>query len=164
MSNNVTQHHALNNTWDYWIHLPHVTDWSIKSYTNIYTIDSVEKAISITESIPDQMVKNCMIFIMKKDINPTWEDKQNKNGGCFSYKINNKHVYETWNKLSYALFGETLTTPKYMEIVTGITISPKKNFCIIKIWLSSCNYQNPNIINKINEHIVSNDCLFKKHN
>lgn len=159
----IQQDHSLYNEWVYWVHLPHDTNWSINSYTKIYNIDSVEKAISITESIPEQMVQNCMIFIMKKGIDPIWEDVKNKDGGCFSYKISNKHIYKCWNSLSYALFGNILTSPKYNEIINGITISPKKNFGIIKIWLSSSKYQNPNIINKINEYIIPNDCLFKKH-
>ena len=48
------------------------------------------------------------------------------------------------------------------KVINGITISPKKNFCIIKIWLSNCNYQNPSIIID-NIGITSQGCLFKTH-
>ena len=90
--------HSLSSKWTLWAHLPHDTDWSIKSYKKIYTFEYVEEAIAITETLPEILVKNCMFFIMKEGIIPTWEDPQNRNGGCFSYKITNKYVYEVWKK------------------------------------------------------------------
>ena len=96
---------------------------------------------------------------MKEGIKPMWEDKQNINGGCFSYKINNKVVTKIWKELSYALMGETLSD---YDIINGITISPKKNFCIIKIWISNCDNINPEIIKEI-DGLYYNECFFKKH-
>ena len=49
-----------------------------------------------------------------------------------------------------------------VNIINGITISPKKNFCIIKIWLSKCEYNNPDIITDI-DGLVRQGCLFKRH-
>ena len=75
-----------------------------------------------------------MLFVMKKGIKPTWEDDANRDGGCFSYKINNKSVINVWTNLTYSLMGEELSENEGLrENVNGITISPKKNFCIIKI-------------------------------
>ena len=96
------------------------------------------------------------------NIKPIWEDPKKYDGGSFSFKINNKFVINSWKNLSYVLLGETLTTPELSTNVTGITISPKKNFCIIKIWLSNCDNNNPNIISDI-EWLAKNGCLFKKH-
>jgi hypothetical protein len=47
--------------------------------------------------------------------------------------------------------------------VTGITISPKKNFCIIKIWMTDCNNQNPAIVTSDVKGLSPQGCLFKKH-
>lgn len=156
--------YKLNDKWTLWVHLPHDTDWSIKSYKEIMTFNKVEEAIALTEKLPNQMIKNCMLFIMRKGIKPTWEDERNRNGGCFSYKISNKYVSTIWKKLTYTLVGETLSIDKkYVNKINGITISPKKNFCVIKIWLSCCDTQNPEIIKIIEPGIVSQGCLFKKH-
>ena len=147
------KYHNLNNEWTYWAHLPHDTDWSLKSYKKISDVKCVEKMIALSNTIPDIMTVNCMLFIMKKNINPTWEDKNNKNGGCFSYKISNKLVPELWKKISYALVGETLSGDNdFIKHINGITISPKKSFCILKIWLSNCNYQDPTLIINIKGH------------
>ena len=155
--------HKLQNKWTLWAHLPHDTDWSINSYKLISTFGSVEEAIVLFETIPDIMVTNCMLFLMKDKINPTWEDIHNRKGGSFSYKVTNKNVSNVWKNLSYSLIGETLVNDNaILGTINGITISPKKNFCIIKIWLSTCNYQNPSIIRKITD-LSSFGCLFKKH-
>lgn len=153
----------IQNKWCLWAHLPHDTDWSLKSYKLIYKFDSIEEAVVLFETLPEQMVKNCMLFVMKEGIQPIWEDPKNREGGCFSYKVTNKNVVNTWKYLAYYLVGETLAIdPNKSKIINGITISPKKNFCIIKVWLSTCNYQNPNIINEVKD-ITSYGCLFKKH-
>jgi Eukaryotic initiation factor 4E len=156
--------HLLANKWTMWAHLPHDIDWSINSYKKIYTMQSVEEAIALTETLPDVLVKNCMLFLMKEGIKPIWEDPKNRAGGCFSYKISNKCVYEVWKELSYVLVGETISSQNtFVANVTGITISPKKNFCIIKIWTSNCVNQNPNIITGDVKGMTSQGCLFKKH-
>jgi hypothetical protein len=104
-----------------------------------------------------------MLFVMRSGITPMWEDKRNRNGGCFSYKVLNKHVYDIWKMLFYALCGETLCKDvKYAHMLNGITISPKKNFCIVKIWLSDCKLQDPSQIIDI-PNLSTQGCLFKKH-
>ena len=158
------EYHSLSDKWCLWAHLPHDTDWGINSYKNIYTFNSVEETIAVIETLPDILVKNCMMFLMREGIKPTWEDPQNRNGGCFSYKVSNKHVYNVWKELSYVLVGGSLSSNEsFVANVTGITISPKKNFCIIKIWMSICEYQNPKIITNDVANLPSHGSLFKKH-
>ena len=158
-----TRYHKLSDKWVLWAHLPHDTDWSIRSYKKIMDFNSVEEVIKLNEALPDKLIKNCMLFLMRDGINPMWEDTKNKDGGCFSFKVGNKYVPTVWEKLTYAIVGETISkNPKMLEIVNGITISPKKSFCIIKVWLSNCAVQNPQSIVEI-EHLDIHGCLFKKH-
>lgn len=158
------QSHKLSDSWTLWAHLPHDIDWSITSYKNIYTITTVEEAISITETLSEVLVKNCMLFLMRTGIKPIWEDPKNRHGGCFSYKVANKSVYEVWRELSYVLVGDTISkTASASANVTGITISPKKNFCIIKVWMNDCTNQNPAIITSDVKGLSAQGCLFKKH-
>ena len=138
-------YHPLSDRWTLWAHLPHDTDWSMNSYKQIYTLTTVEETIAVTETLPDILVKNCMLFMMRQGIKPIWEDPKNRNGGCFSYKVSNKQVYTVWKELSYVLLGDSISkNSSFVANVNGITISPKKNFCIIKIWLNNCQYQDPN--------------------
>jgi hypothetical protein len=155
--------HDLSDAWILWAHLPHDTDWSLKSYMKIYEFNTVEQAITITETLPPVLVTNCMLFLMRKGINPIWEDERNRNGGCFSYKIPNKDVPDAWKQLSYSLVGETMSdNKKLLPYINGITISPKKNFCIIKVWLANCSFQDAAVIREVHG-ITSHGCLFKRH-
>jgi hypothetical protein len=163
-TNHMEEFHPLSDKWTLWAHLPHNTDWSIKSYIPIFTFTTVENTIAITENLPSVLVENCMLFIMREGIKPTWEDPRNRNGGCFSYKVANKNVYKVWRDLTYVLVGDSISKQKsFVNGVTGITISPKKNFCIVKIWLANCDNQNPAVVTSDVKGIGPQGCLFKKH-
>ena len=160
----VEEYNKLSDKWTLWAHLPHDTDWSIKSYKQIFTVSNVEETIAITETLPPILVQNCMLFWMREGIKPTWEDPKNRNGGCFSYKVVNKTVFDSWKELTYSILGNTVSKQmSFVDKVTGFTISPKKNFCIIKIWMADCSNQNPAIVTNEIKGIVSQGCIFKKH-
>ena len=157
-----TSTHSLESGWTLWAHLPHDTDWSNNSYKKISTVQTIEEVIVLVEALPDELVRNCMLFLMREGIMPTWEDKRNRNGGCFSYKVGNRTVPVTWKNLMLNCTGESATTKEEIsKDITGITISPKKNFCIIKIWMGSCKYQNSEAITGV-YGLASQGCLFKK--
>jgi len=163
MENEKLPTHSLSDKWVLWAHLPHVTDWSNKSYIPIKELGLIEEVVALYNIIPEAMVKNCMLFLMRKDIFPSWEDPKNRKGGCFSFKVNNKRVSDIWTKLSYSLVGETLSNNnKLMDSITGVTISPKKAFCIIKIWTATISHQNPSDI-RIIDGLSTHGCIFKRH-
>jgi hypothetical protein len=155
--------HSLYDKWTMYAHLPHDTDWSIDSYKNILTISTMEEMIALIETLPDIMVKNCMLFLMKNEVKPIWEDAKNRNGGCFSFKVANKDVSFVWRNLCYMLGGETISeNDTFMSNITGASISPKRNFCIIKIWMSNCDNQDVKVIKSI-EGLNKQGVLFRKH-
>jgi hypothetical protein len=156
-------YHNFIDKWNLYYHLPHDTKWDAQSYKLIMgDIDTAEKLIGINEIIPEDVIKGCMLFVMKRGILPLWEDSKNRMGGAFSFKIANKNVNLVWRHLFYVLCGETLVEPQYSHLVNGISISPKKLFCIVKIWMKDCSIQDPNIIIDIKD-LQKNGCLFKKH-
>jgi hypothetical protein len=156
--------HPIKCGWMLWAHLPQDSNWALDSYKRVSRFTSVEETVAITETLPEPLVKNCMLFVMRDGIAPMWEDPKNRDGGNFSYKISNKIVPETWRDLSYMLVGESLSSNNDIaNSVTGISISPKKNFCIIKIWFNNCKNQNPALITSDIPGITSQGVLFNKH-
>jgi hypothetical protein len=151
----------LKNKWVLWGHLQHDTNWNMESYTQICNVTYVEELVELMDKLPEKMLTNYMLFMMRDGINPVWEDEQNKNGGCFSYKVDNKHVKEIWFDLCCYILGNTISTEPVNNTITGVSISPKKSFCIIKIWMSSCKFQDASIMNI--KQLKLNNCLFKKH-
>jgi len=150
--------------WNYYYHLPNDKNWNLASYKLIVNdIDTLEKLVAVNETVTDNIIRNCMLFVMREGVTPMWEDTSNRNGGCFSYKVSNKVVVAVWRELAYRLCGYSLTVERpHMDLVNGITISPKRGFCIVKIWLKNCILQDPNAIVDI-ENLVKAGCLFKTH-
>lgn len=159
-----TSPHPLKCKWVLWAHLPQDPLWTAKSYIKLCKFNTVEEALAVTELLPHGLIRNCMLFIMRDGILPMWEDVRNRSGGCFSYKVTNKFVPETWRDLTCVLVGETISNnQQFVNAVTGITISPKKNFCIIKVWTTNCDFQNPQVVTPDVRHLTPQGCLFKKH-
>mgnify|MGYP001395530643 FL=1 len=153
----------LDHTWNFYLHLHDNNDWSIESYIKMLEFDNVEHAILLNDEVNYDLIKKSMIFIMKDKVKPMWEDEHNRNGGCFSFKISNKDVEKVWKEVYFSLVGNSLTTESYnYEKINGITLSPKKKFCILKIWMKDCTLDNPNIFVNIN-NLKCDGCIFKRH-
>ena len=159
----MTTLHQLSDKWVLWAHLPHDINWNLQSYKKIIGFNALEDIIALNQHISDCIIKNCMLFLMKNNITPLWEDIENKQGGCFSFKVNNKNVVSSWERLVYCLIGNTITSNDELnKNITGITISPKKSFCIIKVWLTNTTFQNPRLLSDI-IGLQFDGCIFKKH-
>ena len=154
----------LNDKWNLYYHLPDDKNWDITSYTTILgDIQSAEEILALNKQISDSVISKCMLFCMRKGIAPMWEDSKNRSGGCFSYRILNKQVPDVWRTLLCLCCGETLATNvAHSKHINGVTISPKKNFCIIKIWLDTTEFQDPVFIKQM-ASLPIQGCLFKKH-
>lgn len=166
-SNNETTKYGiddrLNFTFNLYYHLPNDKNWDFSSYKIIKSVSTIKEIVSLNENLPDNIIKYCMLFMMKHGIVPMWEDPRNINGGCFSYKVYNKNVVGIWKQIVYAFCGGTLMNNREnMKYVNGITISPKKNFCILKIWLENMKLQNPEEVITI-ENLSKTGVLFKPH-
>jgi hypothetical protein len=162
----------LNNNWTCWIHYQNDNIWTLDRYQNITTLVTLKDAVLFIENLDENIIKKTMLFFMKDSILPLWESEDNINGGCFSYKISNINIVNIFKILLYKIIGNTLSSDENTSNnINGISISPKKNFCIIKIWM-----RNKNIIanhdyssNKdpFNIHTIFNIeeqlCVFKEH-
>ena len=60
-------------------------------------------------------------IIMRKGIEPIWEDPRNSNGGTFTIKMNHAKGYDVWSTFIMYMLGETMTYE--MHNINGITVS-----------------------------------------
>ena len=153
----------LNSKWILWYHDPLDTNWDLSSYKNLHEISSIQNFWEIYKFMDNNIIENSMLFLMRDGIKPLWEDDKNVPGGCWSFKITKGNLYEVWLNLSLYLCGESLiSNKKNYELLNGISISPKKNFCIIKIWNSDKKQNNLSFLNKI-EDLPFDTCIYKEH-
>jgi len=152
----------LNDVWSLYFHDPYDMNWENNSYKFISTISSVEDFISIYISFNELWSKG-MFFIMREHISPRWEDENNKNGGCFSYKVLKNDLNEKLFDICSKILGEMLGKNDVIsENINGISISPKKNYHIIRIWIKNNTNTNKELYNL---NIPSYSALmYKSHN
>ena len=134
----------LHSKWTLYYHNPNSNDWSNSSYRRITQLSSVEAFCAYYKEMDFEECAHGMFFLMRGDIMPTWEDKHNKNGGCWSFKISLEHFFHVWKHLSILLVGESLSSVPLL--LNGISVSPKRGFCIVKLWNHTTAYDKTDIL------------------
>lgn len=128
--------YKLNNLWSCWIHYQNDSDWTINSYTKITEFSNLQELVLFVENLNEAIIKKAMLFFMKENILPLWESEDNINGGYFSYKISNNDIVALFKIIVYKIIGASFIEDEAItNNINGVSVSPKKNFCIIKIWM-----------------------------
>ena len=156
--------YQLNTNWCLWYHSINDTNWKNNSYTNLYDIKDLYDLKFLNDSIQKIHLQNGMFFIMKENIFPTWEDPDNREGCCISFKIPNYVLKEQWELISNCVvINDILKDKNNDDYLNGISISPKKEFNIIKLWLRN---HDENYINNLKQYepfFIKEKSLIKKH-
>lgn len=129
----------LNDVWNMYFHDPCDTDWTTQSYIRLANIGSVKEFWENIHSMHDKMHKG-IFFLMREYVFPCWDDPNNIEGGCLSIKILKEQLVPFFEDLAIKMLGETLLkddVKEHWNLINGISTSPKKHFCIIKIWLKN---------------------------
>jgi len=125
-------------SWKIYVHKAESNDWSIESFDkDFYTIDSVSTFLQFFNNFYKFNSKMHNFFIMKSQddgtfIEPTWEHKENRNGGICSIRIDSLHGVELMQQLCMLMMNECLIPN--MNIINGISYGVKTNWALIKIW------------------------------
>ena len=127
----------LNDTWSIYFHDPFDDDWRNESYLRITGVSSAEDFWTFENIMADNISKG-MFFLMREYIFPCWDDPANINGGCLSMKILKNDMPAFWQSIVSKMLCEKLLASDHRDKwdkVNGISTSPKKHFCIVKIWV-----------------------------
>jgi len=153
----------LNDSWSFYFHSPNDENWSRSSFQKLTDVTTIEEFWGLNELV-SQRLHQGMFFLMRENVFPLWEEKENRDGGYLSIKILKTKVPEVWEDLCAKLLSENLLVGTHAvkwSHVNGISISPKKSFCIVKLWIKTKDLANPNMYD-----IKTPDCsemLFKAH-
>tara|TARA_B110000208_G_C11661576_1_gene391852 strand:+ start:87 stop:560 length:474 start_codon:yes stop_codon:yes gene_type:complete len=150
--------YILNSNWNLWFH-DKKKNWNISGYKNIIKFKYLEEILYFINNYNKIGGLNYNHFIlMRESIEPIWEHKLNRDGGCISIKVEISKVLSFWNKLLVYLVSEKL--PDSFDI-NGLSLCIKNpNYSIIQIWLKN---KNKNIIDYIYNNIDSN-IIYKSYN
>lgn len=124
-------------TYTLWFHSSSDVDWSIDSYHEIFNFNTVDEFLTLLMAINTRpkMLLNGMFFIMRQGVKPTWEDPINRDGGCFTWKVEKEDVLAAWENMCMMFVTGELNPIFDKYGFNGISISPKKTNNILKVWL-----------------------------
>ena len=93
-----------------------------------------------------------------------YRDKYNINGGCWSLRIVKTEIRNVWDELSMAIMGEYLTNDsKENKNLNGLSISPKRSFCVIKIWTKNVVEDKEDYFSPYIPFLDLDGSLYRKH-
>jgi translation initiation factor 4E len=151
----------LNDIWAYYYHDPFDTNWNFESYVKLDNISDINDFWTLHNTVIEK-INSGMFFLMREHVFPCWDDENNVNGGCFTIKIFKQSAQTFWEEISIRLLGETLFKDnKNWDYINGISISPKKSFCIVKIWMRNNEIKDHSLLN-IPDNIYG-DILYKSN-
>lgn len=133
----------LNSSWNVWIHDNSNDDWSLGSYTSIFTIDSIGSMWRFL-SVFDNLDKNVrQYYIMRNGITPIWEDNNNKHGAICSIMIDNVSKsnkiskgdlgVDAFSSICILVMNESFVRKN--QDINGLCYSIKSRSALIKLWV-----------------------------
>ena len=156
--------YQLNTNWCLWYHSINDTNWKKNSYKNLYTIQNLYDLKGINNTIDKIHLQNSMFFIMKENIFPTWEDPDNREGCCISFKISGSILKEQWDFIMNQVIIEDILKDKTEnDYLNGISIAPKKEFNIVKLWLRKNDENYIDYLKEYEPYFTKKKSLIKKH-
>lgn len=124
----------LNHTWVLWAHDANGSDWTIESYDKVYTVSKASHFWGLFNNITKCGIRVKHLFFMKDETQPTYEDPNNRHGGICSFKVEYDRMIPLLRDIMCRIFLNELTTNDDNEDITGVSISSKSNWGMIKIW------------------------------
>ncbi len=146
--------------WTLFYHDPNNESYVVESYIPLITFHTVEELGAVIKLMKPKHVLNGMFFLMREGIEPIWESIDNRNGGAWSIRVFADNVYNVFMDIMMRTVGETLCRDPVD--ITGITLSPKRGACIIKIWTRDSSIQD---VTLITDHpgIIKNQIRYNIH-
>jgi hypothetical protein len=156
--------YPLNTNWCLWYHSINDKQWNKQSYKNIYTLTNLYDLQGLHEVIQKIHLQNGMFFLMREDVFPTWEDPDNREGCCVSYKVPGQILREQWSAIVDRILTEDILKDKdQWNQVNGVSIAPKKEFNIVKIWLRNTTEDYTSLLKEYEPVYTKDKSIVKAH-
>ena len=162
--------YKIESEWTLWYHSINDNNWDIKSYKRLYNINDLITLKIMIDTFCKLNLQNGMFFLMKNDIYPTWEDPDNRNGCSLSFKVSasKDNLINTWRLILLKIVtGDFFNEKEIYNNINGISISPKKEFNILKLWINDYDKKyKEKYLEYFKEYLPSinkDRCLLKKH-
>lgn len=150
-------------SWSVYYHEPEDKSWTADSYKRLQVVNSWEGLGQILRELGTHKTTNGLLRIMRGDTSPLWENRVNIHGGSYCLKISRRNAVEVFQRyLAAAALGAGAADPANQ--IVGVTISPKKGTCIIKIWNLDCKrFNKATDLPILHEEVKHEEILYRPH-
>lgn len=158
-----TETTRFQSSWILWYHDPENHDYSLNGYVRIADFSTPQQFWSVVETIPKDAWECGMFFFMRSGFKPIWESPEHETGGSWSKKVDNSNIQNIFIDLMVHCVADELLV-KNKETLAGITVSPKGQFSIIKIWNTQTTISDKSNVNsKMPLFTVGDDVTYTAH-
>jgi len=157
------EHQQLPHTWVLWYHDPNNNDYSLGSYIKVAHINTPHDFWMIIEAISAEAWNSGMFFFMRDGFRPLWDAPENDKGGAWSKKVDASETYNVFVDCMVHCIVEKMLT-KSNDTIVGVTLSPKGQFHIVKIWNTLATVSDRKLFNPTLKMKLGDDIAFKAHN
>jgi hypothetical protein len=157
------QHPIPTGSWSVYYHEPEDKSWAADSYKKLAIVSTWEQLGAVLRELGPHKTMNGLLRIMRGETSPLWENKVNIKGGSYCLKITRRNSVEVFNRYIAAAMLSCSAVDPTNDIV-GVTISPKKGFCIIKIWNLNCKaFGKPTDLPLLHEEVRHDEVIYRPH-
>jgi hypothetical protein len=159
-----TELHAISTgKWTLYYHAPDDKSWTADSYKRVHPVTSWEELGAVLRELGSQRVVGGMMFAMRGDTSPLWENRANIRGGSYCLKVTRRNAEEVYRRyLAAAAAGLASTNPE--NPIVGVTMSPKKGFSIIKLWNANAKaFNSQGDVALLHEEIKLEEIIYRPH-
>ena len=156
-------------SWTLYYHRPADHRWTLDSYQKVVTVTSWNEFFSCMNQLDETILQNAMLFWMRNDIPPLYENHNNIRGGCYSLRVNRSKSSNYFLLYTIAcMLGQAVSDKD--NSIQGISISPKRVieksqvFNVIKIWNKDCTkYKDISQLIKLDNIQVTSEIIYTPH-
>jgi hypothetical protein len=129
---------ALDSSWNLYFHDYMDSSWDRESYEIIGTVKTVIQFWTMFNIINTKLDSG-MFFFMRENVFPKWDDNTNKTFSFLTIKVVKQSVVSFAESLfARMIINSIISTDELPNTyIDGVSVSPKKNFCIFKLWICS---------------------------
>ena len=156
-------HQIPTGPWTIHVHETEETKWGPESYKQLHVAASWEELGAVLRELGPTRILNTMIFGMRGSRPPRWENKENIGGGSYSFVIDRRKAADVYQLYLAAAATDSASLNTTNKIV-GVTMSPKKRHCVIKLWnASSKDFNKPSDIAILHEDIRTEEIVYVRN-
>jgi hypothetical protein len=149
--------------WILWYHDPNNSNYSLESYIKVMKVETAEDFWAIVDAISQEAWNSGMFFFMKEGYRPLWDAPENDKGGAWSKKVDATETHAVFTDCMIHCLANSMLKSNN-DTVVGVTLSPKGNFHIIKVWNTLATVSDRKLFNPTLKMKLGDDIAYKAHN